>query len=619
MGAVMRIAIYSRKSKWTGKGESIENQLIMCKEYVMVNFPDTNLSDIYEYEDEGFSGKTTQRPQFQKMMSDLRSKHYDFLVCYKLDRLGRNLSDLVNLIEELNKIETSFISIKEKFDTSTPIGRAMMFFTGVLAQMEREQIAERVKDNMLMLARSGRWLGGATPLGFISKKDEIKAFNNKVKTSYRLAIDEKEVDTVKFIFYNFLDKQSLTQLETYFIQNNIKTRNGKEYQISSIRDILTNPVYCTADMDSFDYFEQLGCQVCIEKEELDGVLGLIGYGKTSSVKYKNKQNDPSEWVISVAKHKGIIRGKEWVRVQQILESNKKKGDNFRKVQNPVSLLSGILYCNCGYPMRPKNFSAKRIDAKGNRTFAYLCSLKEKSNRKKCEVANIPGNTLDQLVCDEILAYVKPDFSVSKDLQKLRDGLEMKQSNQINEIEMLKKIQKDKNNRINQLMVSLSKADGNNTFLKYIEQQVSQLDRECKEIEILIAQSTIGENQTRINQTRVYETRDYQTSDNQMCDNQTRDNQKRENQTRENQMRDNQIKENQISDDQNQIEMVGEQISSFAKSFEMLSVLEKREYLRTVLERVVWDGENVHIYFHNATIALPQPLGPTIARNSPSIT
>jgi len=614
VGAAMRIAIYSRKSKWTGKGESIENQLIMCKEYVMANFPDTAVSDIYEYEDEGFSGKNTQRPQFQKMMSDLRREHYDFLVCYKLDRLGRNLSDLVNLIGELNKMETSFISIKEKFDTSTPIGRAMMFFTGVLAQMEREQIAERVKDNMLMLARSGRWLGGATPLGFISAKDETRALNNKVKISYRLVINENDMDTVRFIFYDFLDKQSLTRLETYFIQNNIKTRNGKDYQISSIRDILTNPVYCTADTDSYDYFEQRGCQVCIEKEELDDLHGLIGYGKTSSIKYKNKQNDPSEWVISVAKHKGIIRGRDWVRVQQILESNKKKGDSFRKVQNPISLLSGILYCNCGYPMRPKNFSANRIDAKGNRTFAYLCSLKEKSNRKMCEVANIPGNSLDQLVCAEILAYVKPDFSVAKDLQELRDGLEMKQSIKINESEMLKNIQKEKKNRINQLMISLSKSDLNDTFLKYVEQQVSQLDQECKEIEILITQISICENQTS-----EIEMCDNQMSANQPSANQPSANQTGDNQTRDNQTSDNQTSANQTGDNQLNIERIEEQINSFARSFDTLSVLEKREYLRKVLERVVWDGENVHIYFHNSTIALPQPLGPTIARNSPSIT
>ena len=127
----MRIAIYSRKSKWTGKGDSVENQIIMCKEYIAMFIEGGDQAEIIEYEDEGFSGKNTKRPQFQKMMRDMQERHYDYLVCYKLDRLGRNLADLANLMEDLEKRETSFISIKEKFDTTTPIGKAMLYFSGV--------------------------------------------------------------------------------------------------------------------------------------------------------------------------------------------------------------------------------------------------------------------------------------------------------------------------------------------------------------------------------------------------------------------------------------------------------------------------------------------------------
>jgi Site-specific recombinases, DNA invertase Pin homologs len=517
----------------------------MCKEYVMANFPEVKAEEIYEYEDEGFSGKNTQRPQYQRMMTDLRKNYYDYLICYKLDRLGRNLSDLVNIIDELNKLNTAFISIKERFDTSTPIGRAMMFFTGVLAQMEREQIAERVRDNMLILARSGRWLGGTTPLGFHSRKDETISWNNKKKTSYRLSINESEMKTVRFIFHEFLEKQSLSQLNTYFAQNKIKTRKGKEYQISTIRDILTNPVYCTADRVSYEYFVQLGCRVCIDEDELDGVHGLISYGKTSSTKYKNEQKEPSEWIISITRHKGIIRGVDWVKVQRILAINKKKGESFRKIQNPVSLLSGTLYCTCGSPMRPKNYPAERVDDKGNRTFAYICSQKEKSNSKNCSVSNVHGNTLDQLVCNEVLAYAKPDAGILLGLQKLRDNFEINQKKYLDEIEMLECALSEKKNRMEQLIISLSKSDGNDTFLKYIEQQVNQLDRECRELEKKLCNTSKSEKR---------------------------------------------------NEDKDQKENIEKQLSSFANSFTILSVLEKREYLRTILEKVVWDGENAHIYF-----------------------
>lgn len=103
-------------------------------------------------------------------MQDAKANKFDYLVCYRLDRISRNVSDFSTLIEKLNKLDISFISIKEQFDTSTPMGRAMMFISSVFAQLERETIAERIKDNMYELARTGRWLGGKTPHGFSSKK-----------------------------------------------------------------------------------------------------------------------------------------------------------------------------------------------------------------------------------------------------------------------------------------------------------------------------------------------------------------------------------------------------------------------------------------------------------------
>ena len=136
----MRIAIYVRKSKWTGRGESI--------------IEDSREAQILVYSDEGFSGKDTNRPEFQKMLEDMKLRPFQYLVCYRLDRLGRNLADLALLIEKLNREHTEFISIKERFDTSTPMGKAMVYFSGVLAQMEREQIVSG--KNSTERKRSGK-------------------------------------------------------------------------------------------------------------------------------------------------------------------------------------------------------------------------------------------------------------------------------------------------------------------------------------------------------------------------------------------------------------------------------------------------------------------------------
>ena len=161
-----KVAIYSRKSKYTGKGDSIENQIEMCKNYVLRTLTDV---EFLIYEDEGYSGGNLDRPKFKKLMSDIKTGNIDYLVCYRLDRISRNVADFSGTLEILQENHCNFISIKEQFDTTTPMGRAMIYIASVFAQLERETIAERVKDNMFEMAKNGYWTGGKIPLGFISK------------------------------------------------------------------------------------------------------------------------------------------------------------------------------------------------------------------------------------------------------------------------------------------------------------------------------------------------------------------------------------------------------------------------------------------------------------------
>ena len=80
----MKIAIYSRKSKYTGKGDSIGNQIQMCKDYIETHYRNNDPEYII-YEDEGFSGGNINRPKFQKLLSDIKKEKFDILICYRLD------------------------------------------------------------------------------------------------------------------------------------------------------------------------------------------------------------------------------------------------------------------------------------------------------------------------------------------------------------------------------------------------------------------------------------------------------------------------------------------------------------------------------------------------------
>lgn len=102
----MKIAIYSRKSKFTGKGESIENQIEMCQSYIISHFADKE-NNISIFEDEGFSGKNLDRPQFKEMMNEEYRSPFNLIIVYRLDRISRNVGDFSNLIDKLNSYNTS--------------------------------------------------------------------------------------------------------------------------------------------------------------------------------------------------------------------------------------------------------------------------------------------------------------------------------------------------------------------------------------------------------------------------------------------------------------------------------------------------------------------------------
>ena len=114
------IAIYSRKSKYTGKGESIGNQVELCREYIRLHFSDRDAEQAIVFEDEGFSGGNMNRPAFQRMMEQIEKGEIKALVVYRLDRVSRNVSDFSGMIENLKQKDITFVSIREQFDTSSP-------------------------------------------------------------------------------------------------------------------------------------------------------------------------------------------------------------------------------------------------------------------------------------------------------------------------------------------------------------------------------------------------------------------------------------------------------------------------------------------------------------------
>jgi DNA invertase Pin-like site-specific DNA recombinase len=158
MSVEKRAAIYARVST---SDQTCENQLEELRRYVMARGWRS-----VEYMDEGISGAKERRPALDRLVADAKRRRLDVVVCWRLDRLGRNLKHLITLLEDLQVLGVYFVSLAEGIDATTPAGKLQMHILGAIAEFERARIAERVRAGLERARRSGTRLGRprSTPL-----------------------------------------------------------------------------------------------------------------------------------------------------------------------------------------------------------------------------------------------------------------------------------------------------------------------------------------------------------------------------------------------------------------------------------------------------------------------
>lgn len=488
-----RIAIYSRKSRFTGKGDSIENQIEMCKDHIL-KFVSKDVEFII-YEDEGFSGGNINRPAFKRLINDIKYGNINLLICYRLDRISRNVADFSSVLDILQEYKVDFISIKEQFDTSSPMGRAMIYIASVFAQLERETIAERIKDNMLEMAKKGKWTGGKLPLGFTSKKTAYIDEEGKKRFKVALLHDTKDLEFVKFLYEKYLELGSLHKLETYTHENNIRSASGKIFEKSTLKIILQNPIYVKADENVINYFENKGWSTYGEP---DGVHSLLSYNKTETTKKDGKltkrNKDESESLVAVSNIKGYIDSSLWLKVQYQFKKNKDTFPRLGKTHN--ALLVGKLFCgNCGTRMIIQH--GKTSPKTGVKNFYYVCSLKKTSKKKLCEAHNVKTDFLENLVLDSLeKLYDKKDFIN----ESLRINLKENKSN-IEEINNTKKLIELNNAKLNSLVEKLS-LDFDNLISDILIPQMKSLKLEINTLESKLEELKLKKQESEINKIEI---------------------------------------------------------------------------------------------------------------------
>ena len=224
-----RVFLYVRVStqEQAKEGYSIDEQIERLRDYCKA----MGWIIVKIYTDAGYSGASTDRPALQDMIEDIEAGKGDSVVVYKLDRLSRSQKDTLSLIEDsflAHKVD--FVSMTENFDTSTPFGRAMIGILSVFAQLEREQIKERMSMGKEGRAKEGKWHGGGfVPIGY----DYIDG---------ELVINEFEAMQIREIHKLYQEGKAFCAIDRIFAERGYTQKHGG-WHTKKVKDVMLNELY----------------------------------------------------------------------------------------------------------------------------------------------------------------------------------------------------------------------------------------------------------------------------------------------------------------------------------------------------------------------------------------
>jgi site-specific DNA recombinase len=211
----VRCAIYTRVSTEHGLDQefnSLDAQYEAASAYIKSQAHAGWTLIRSRYDDGGYSGGSTDRPDLQRLLDDIRARKLDVIVVYKVDRLTRSLADFAKLVELFDAHGVSFVSVTQQFNTTTSMGRLTLNVLLSFAQFEREVTSERIRDKIAASKRKGLWVGGNLPLGY-----EIK--------DGKIAIVEEEAELVRSIFRRYLELGSVNELLRDLRDRDIRTKS----------------------------------------------------------------------------------------------------------------------------------------------------------------------------------------------------------------------------------------------------------------------------------------------------------------------------------------------------------------------------------------------------------
>jgi DNA invertase Pin-like site-specific DNA recombinase len=342
----IRCAIYCRKSSdegLAGAFTSLDAQRQACLAYIESQRHEGWIALDDRFDDGGFSGGNLDRPALQRLLRDIAAGMIDTVVCYKIDRLTRALTDFTKLIEILNRHSISLVSITESFNTATSLGRLNLHMILSFAEYERELAGERIRDKFLQSRKRGMWMGGHAPLGYLAR-------------DRRLIIDEAEAALVRHIFDRFLQVGSATMLVQELNAAGYRTKRGKPFDKGVLYKLLKNRTY-------------------------------VGEVEHKGTFYRGE-------------HEALVDRITWDKVHAILAQNRHRRASHTRAATPA-LLKGLIFGPDDRLMAP---SHTRRRGRVYRFYRTATSLK--LCHSDCPIRAVPAGEVEAAVINQVRALLR---------------------------------------------------------------------------------------------------------------------------------------------------------------------------------------------------------------------
>lgn len=432
------IAIYARKSVFREDSISIESQIEQCRY-------EAKGAECVVYSDNGFSGKNTDRPEYQRMVEDIKDKKIDKVIVYKLDRISRSILDFSNMMNLFQKLNVAFVSATEHFDTSSPMGRAMLNICIVFAQLERETIQQRVADAYMSRSKKGFYMGGRIPYGYAKVPITIQG----IKTSMYEPVKD-EAEDIRFIYEMYARPETtLGDVTRALNQKGLaRNRRGNLWSTARLSEFLQNPIYTFADKEMYDFYKAQGINIIDDIDQFTG--------ETSLYLFKRANN------LVIAPHIGLVDSETWLKCRRKLMKNKQVTPH-----KPTKFLfSGKVKCGyCGY-------SLTTVGSKRKNGYVYYLVDTGKTYYHACKhkTPTIRTDDFESQIVERIKAKIKTLTLQKKHSQTNDDG----------ELNMLLIEQEKVSTEIDNILKALASTT-NPLTMSYIESKITELDKKKQQI------------------------------------------------------------------------------------------------------------------------------------------